>query len=179
ALSAVRASSVMFGRMAVLVAIANPQPLRAATAPLFTMAAAGLLVSLVLYRKTKGVKSGELKLSNPVALGQAFKFALYFAVVLVGSKAAATYLGTKGAYVAGAVAGTADVDAITLSIARLAKGGLPGGAAVTSIFLAATSNTIVKGIIAATLGTAAYRRRIGIAFAIVLAAGGAAVLFAR
>ena len=49
----------------------------------------------------------------------------------------------------------------------------------TGIFLAARTNTIVKGIIAATLGTAAYRRRIGIAFAIVLAAGAAAVLFAR
>jgi len=179
ALAVVLASSVMFIRMGVLVAIVAPQLLGAAWSPLVAMAAAGLLASLWLYRRSRETPKADLKLSNPVELWEALKFALYFTVVLVGSKAAATYLGAGGAYAAGAVAGTADVDAITLSLARLARSGLPAQVAVTSIFLAAASNTIVKAILSASLGGWAYGRRVATAFAIILAAGGAALLSGR
>ena len=179
ALAVVLASSVMFIRMGVLVAIVAPELLRAAWSPLTAMAAAGLLASLWLYRRSKETPNVDLKLSNPVELWEALKFALYFTVVLVGSKAAATYLGSGGAYAAGAIAGMADVDAITLSLARLARIGLPAEVAVTSIFLAAASNTVVKAILGSSLGGWACGRRIATAFAIILAAGGAALLSGR
>jgi uncharacterized membrane protein (DUF4010 family) len=179
ALSVVLASSVMFVRMGVLITVANAPLLRAAWPPLAAMAAAGLLASLWLYRRSKGAPKAELKLSNPVALSQALKFALFFAVVLVGSKAAAMYLGARGVYAAGAIAGTADVDAITLSMARLAQNGLAPDVAATSVFLAAASNTVVKAIIGTSLGGWAYGRRIATAFAIILAAGAAAALWGR
>ena len=175
----VLSSSVMFIRMGVLVTVVAPPLLRAAWLPLAAMAAAGLLVSLWLYRRSRETAKADLKLSNPVELWEALKFALYFTVVLVGSKAAATYLGTGGAYAAGAIAGTADVDAITLSMARLARNGLAAKVAVTSIFLAAASNTVVKAVLSASLGGWTYGRRIASAFAIILAAGGAAVLWGR
>jgi uncharacterized membrane protein (DUF4010 family) len=180
ALAVVLSSSVMFIRMGVLVAIVSPALLRDAWLPLAAMAAAGLLASLWLYRRSQDQpKSDRLKLSNPVELWQALKFALYFAVVLVGSKAAATYLGNGGAYAAGAIAGTADVDAITLSLAHLARNALAPNVAVTSIFLAAASNTVVKAILSTSLGGWAFGRRIATAFAAVMAAGGAAVLLVR
>jgi len=141
------------------------------------MSTAGLLVSLWFYRRSRDSAKGDLELSNPVELWQTIKFAMLFAVVLLASKAATTWLGARGAYAAAALAG---MDAITLSMARLAHGSLPPRVAVLSIFLAAASNTAVKAILAARLGGWAFGRRIASAFAVVLAAGAVTVgLWAR
>lgn len=180
ALSVVLSSSIMFVRMGILIAVASPKLLRLAWLPLAVMSTAGLLVSLWFYRRSKDSAKGDLELSNPVELWQTIKFAMLFAVVLLGSKAATTWLGARGAYAAAALAGMADVDAITLSIARLAHGSLPPRVAVLSIFLAAASNTAVKAILAAKLGGWAFGRRIASAFAVILAAGAVTVgLWAR
>ncbi len=139
------------------------------------MAGAGLLVSLWFYRRSKDSAKADLELSNPVELWQTIKFALLFAVVLLASKAATIWLGARGAYAAAALAGMADVDTITLSLARLAHGSLPARVAVLSIFVAAASNTAVKAILAARLGGWAFGRRVASAFAVVLAAGAVTV----
>jgi uncharacterized membrane protein (DUF4010 family) len=178
ALAVVLASSVMFVRMGVLIGVTNASLLRTAWLPLAAMAGVGFLVSIWFYRRSKKMEQGELQLSNPVELAQALKFAVLLTVVAVLSKAAASRFGNAGVYAAGLIAGTADVDAITLSLARLAKGGLPAGVATGSIFLAAASNTVVKAIIAASVGGWAHGRRIAAAFAIVLAAGAAVILLA-
>ena len=138
------------------------------------MAGAGLLVSLWFYRRSKDSAKADLELSNP-ELWQTIKFALLFAVVLLASKAATIWLGARGAYAAAALAGMADVDTITLSLARLAHGSLPARVAVLSIFVAAASNTAVKAILAARLGGWAFGRRVASAFAVVLAAGAVTV----
>jgi uncharacterized membrane protein (DUF4010 family) len=57
------------------------------------------------------------------------------------------------------VAGTTDVDAITLSVAKLHGQGLSAHTAVTAITLALLTNTFVKVGIAAWLGGAALGRR--------------------
>jgi uncharacterized membrane protein (DUF4010 family) len=175
ALSVVLSSSIMFVRMGILIAVAGPRLLRLAWLPLAVMSAAGLLVSLWFYRRSKDSLKGELELSNPVELWQTIKFALLFAAVLIGSKAATIWLGARGAYAAAALAGMADVDTITLSLARLAHGSLPPRVAVLSIFVAAASNTAVKAVLAAKLGGWAFGRRIAGAFAVILAAGAATV----
>jgi uncharacterized membrane protein (DUF4010 family) len=177
ALSVVLSSSIMFMRMAILVAVAGPQLLPLAAVPLASMAAAGLLVSLWFYRRSRQTAKGEIQLSNPFELWQAVKFALFFALVLLGSKAATVWLGAKGAYAAAALAGTADVDAITLSLSRLGQGQLAPRVAVVAIVLAGASNTLVKAVLAARLGGWTFGRRVAGAFAVMLAAGAAALLF--
>lgn len=176
ALSVVLSSSIMFVRMGILVAVAGPRLLRLAWVPLSAMAVAGLLVSLWFYRRSQRTAKGELELANPFELWQAIKFAFFFALVLLGSKAATVWLGAKGAYAAAALAGMADVDAITLSLSRLGQGELGPRVAVVAIFLAGASNTVVKAILAARLGGWAFGRRIAGAFGVILAAGAAAVL---
>jgi uncharacterized membrane protein (DUF4010 family) len=177
-LSVVLSSSIMFIRMGILIAVAGPALLRLAWLPLAVMAAAGLLVSLWFYRRSKEKAKGDLELSNPFQLWPAIKFALLFALVLLGSKAATAWFGARGAYVAAALAGIADVDAITLSMARLAQGALRPEVAVVSLFLAAATNTVVKAILATRLGGWAFGRHIASAFAIILAAGGVVVTLA-
>jgi uncharacterized membrane protein (DUF4010 family) len=165
------ASTVMFARVMVLVAVANPGLVGAVAPP---VAAAGLgaaASALAIWLRSRGapVQAGAVALHNPFELGSALRFALLFAVVLLASKAASTHLGTAGTYAAGVLAGATDVDAITLSMASLAGGQVPERVAATTIFLGVAVNSLVKGIMALVAGGLPFGRR-------VLAAQGAALL---
>jgi len=131
------------------------------------------VAALLLWLRSRGepTHAGALQVSNPFALGTALRFALLFAAVLLASKAASTYLGTGGAYAAGVLAGATDVDAITLSMAALARGGLAERVAATTIFLGIASNTVVKGVMAVVTGGPDFGRRVAVALGAALAAG--------
>lgn len=176
ALAVVLASTIMFVRVYAIVAVVNPGLAPAVAVPMGSAAAAGLGASLWLWlgsRKAGG--GGEVAFKNPFELAQALKFALLFAVVLVGSKAAAIHLGTAGTYAAGVLAGSTDVDAITLSMARLAGGEVAPRVAATTIFLGTASNTLVKAGMAAVIGGWTFGRRVAWALIWMLAAGVAGV----
>ena len=104
----------------------------------------------------------ELSLSNPFELGPAIKFGLIYALVLFLSKAAQVYIGDRGLYITSFLAGLADVDAITLSIADLTRagGGTPLLTGKIAIILAAISNTASKGVLVFSLGSKSLRKYI-------------------
>ncbi len=178
ALAVVLACTIMFARIYAIVAVVNPALGPAVALPMALATAAGLVASLVLWLRSRqaGRGGGPVVFQNPFELGTALKFALLFAAVLIGSKAAAIHLGTAGTYAAGVLAGTTDVDAITLSMARLAGGQVAPQVAATTIFLGAASNTLVKAGMAAVLGGWAFGRRVAVALAAMLLAGTAGVL---
>jgi uncharacterized membrane protein (DUF4010 family) len=112
-------------------------------------------------------------------LGKAIQFALLFAVVLFVARAAHHYFGSAGIYLASGLAGLADVDAITVSAARLSRDEVvPLSTGAAAVLLASAVNTLVKGLIASILGGSALRRYVAPTFsALFLAAlGGALVL---
>jgi uncharacterized membrane protein (DUF4010 family) len=74
-----------------------------------------------------------------------------------------------------ALAGTTDVDAITLSMAQYARSGSPQVAA-HAITIAVLSNAVIKTGMVVALGSSALRRSIVVATAAILAAGIAAIL---
>jgi uncharacterized membrane protein (DUF4010 family) len=168
------ASTVMFGRILVVVAVVNPALTGRLVYPMAAGALGGLATCLVLWRKARraGLTAPAVVFENPVELGRAVAFALLFGVVLLGSKAASTYLGAGGTYAASVVAGAADVDTVSLSMAQLARGGsLANTVAATAIFLGAAANTLAKGFLALGTGGAAFGKRVLTAQVIVLAAG--------
>jgi uncharacterized membrane protein (DUF4010 family) len=175
ALAVMLASTVMFGRVFVIVAVVNPGLRGDVLYPMGLGVAGGVAASLALWLRSGRAKPGaqEIAFSNPFDLSSALEFALLFAVILLGSKAATTYLGTAGTYGAGLLAGTTDVDAITLSMAKLAGEGGPLShrVAATTIFLGTASNTFVKGIMATVAGGWRFGRRVLVAQLAVLAAG--------
>ena len=83
------------------------------------------------------------------------------------------YLGNTGVYLSSILAGLADVDAITLSMAELSRaaGGLDLITAQRAIVLAAMSNTVVKGGIVLTSGSPALRRVLWPGFVLMLVVG--------
>ncbi|HET7752341.1 MAG TPA: MgtC/SapB family protein [Anaeromyxobacteraceae bacterium] len=180
ALAVVLASTIMVARVAIVVGITNRALLGALTGPLLAMGVASTGACLFLYLRSRQ-KAGEAKavsISNPFELTTALKFALVFSVVLLGATAATKYLGARGTYAAGLLAGTTDVDAISLSMARLAGGEVPLPVAATTVFLGLASNTIVKAAMAAVLGGWAFGRVVAAAFGVTLLAGAVAVAIA-
>lgn len=178
ALAVLMASTVMYGRVLVEVAVVHRPLVVPLLLPLGAMLLGGAGVGGLLYYRSRGVKAEaqELDVSNPFELSSAVKFGLLYAFVKLGSKAANVYLGPEGAYLAGALAGLTDVDAITLTMADLVRTGLDPAIAVRTIVLAVVSNTIVKGSMAAALGGWLFARFILLGFAISLVLG-AAVAF--
>jgi len=178
ALAVVLASSIVFLRVEAVVALVNQALARVLALPMLAMAAAGLGASLLLHRRQGApvVRGAPVKLKNPVSLSAAFEFALLFAAVLVGSKAASAYLGPSGVYVTALAAGTTDMDAISLSMADLARGQVAPRVAATAVFLAGATNTVVKGGIALAIGRWGFARYVLVAFGAILAAGAASLL---
>jgi uncharacterized membrane protein (DUF4010 family) len=101
-----------------------------------------------------------------------------YAVILVASNGAQSYFGDAGVYLSSVVAGLADVDAITLSMAQLHESGdVSARIATRAILIAAAANTVLKGAIVAVTGTRALRRAVMPGLAIIVGASlGAALL---
>ena len=177
ALAVVLASSIVFVRVLGVVAFVSLPLATQLVVPMLSMATAGFVACAFLYRHSTLKRGGEpLQFRNPVSLSSAFEFALLFAAVLAGSKAASHYLGSAGVYAAALLAGTADMDAIALSLAELAGGQVAMPVAATAVVLAGATNTVAKGGMALALGSWGYARIVVASFAAILAAGGLSLL---
>ncbi len=114
---------------------------------------------------------------GPFSIIPALKFGLFFALVLIAAKAANMWFGESGIYATSIFSGLADVDAITLTMATLAKeGAIDTNIAVTAIILAAMSNTVVKFGIAYLFGSRRFGKWIGLIFGAMIVVGGVVLL---
>lgn len=177
ALGIVLASAVMAVRVVAEVAVVNTDLVPALALPVGAMATAGGAAALLLRGRSGPSTTGAepVVFVNPFELTSALKLGAVFIAILFVSKAAQTHFGSSGMYVASALAGLTDVDAVTLSMARLELEGLDRREAVTNILLAAGMNTLVKAGMTVALGGWALGRRTLPAFAAMLAAGAAGV----
>ena len=153
---------IMFIRVIVEVAVVNNRLLPRVWPALAAMGLAGVAYALYLYFTHSAVDEEELSLTNPFELWTAIKFGLIYALVILGVKTAEIYLGDRGIYLTSLIAGLADVDAITLSIADLTRSGT--GISIETgkfaIIIAAISNTLAKGALVFSIGSRALRKYI-------------------
>jgi uncharacterized membrane protein (DUF4010 family) len=161
ALGVLLAWTVMFFRVVVLVAVLAPGLARRLALQMGALGLLSLAIVLVLRRRLRDVAGERASVSagaNPFELGEAIRFGLLFAVVTFAAKAAQLYLGDAGLYLAGALAGLTDVDAIALSMAQLAQRDPASLAtAARTILIAVLANTLVKGGMTIFLGGPALR----------------------
>ncbi len=181
AVAILAASSTMFVRVIAVVAAVDPPLVATLALPLGAMAVVGYGAAGLLYWRDRATGDSQepVPLANPFELSRAVQFGLLYGGVLLVAKAAQVYLGSGGLYASSVLAGTTDVDAITLSLTELHGGGLAAAVATTGITLATVTNTVVKGGIAAVAGGRALGRRLSPAVLAVLLAGGAALLAGR
>jgi len=172
--------AVMFARVIVLVAVVNRTLLPYVLLPFLVMALVVAGFAAFFYYRGGGSdgtagKKG-VNVENPFSLTAAAKFAALFAVVLLAVKIVQAHFPPSGLYAVAGLSGLVDVDAITLSMAELAKSG-EARVAVIAIVIAALSNTIVKCGMAFFLAGAEFGRPLLIATITTLLAGlGAAYL---
>lgn len=163
--------TVMFLRVIVAVLIVNRALLPALWLPFGAMAAVAATTAWWLQRRAESATPAkDFPLRNPFSLTAAIKFAAFLALVLLVVKLVQTYAPGQGLYVVAALAGTTDVDAITLSMAQYARSGSATVAAL-AVTIAALSNTVVKTGMVLTLGSAGLKRPVAIAAVAVVAAG--------
>lgn len=171
ALGAVIASTTMFPRLLIEIAVVNSALLPHILFPLSGMAGAGLLGVVWLWRmERRREQAAEVKFTNPFSISPALKFALLFVVTLFVAKAALDFVGTRALYFTAVIAGFTDVDAIALTTARLAQESLTASTAAATIILAAMSNTLMKGVIALMFGARPFGRQMAIALVVILLA---------
>lgn len=175
--------TVMFARVAAMIAVVHPPLLFLILPSIGAMGLAVLLfVGLGWWRRRRdepATGATEVPLKNPFSLGSAIKFALFFALVLLVVRIGETYFAGHGLYVISLLAGLTDVDAITLSIAGLARTGTPEFMAAVCIVLAALSNTLVKWGFSLAFGSRGLAREVTIVTAVLVVCGIAPLYFLR
>ncbi len=172
------AAAVMFPRLALEVAVVNPALLAELAPALTAVTGIALVGAGILWWRSSGAAADKpLGLKNPCEIGLALQFGALLALMMLLAEAARQWFGDRGILVLAAVAGLADVDAIALSVARMARNGLDERLASGAILLAAGSNTVVKVFLAALLGNARMALRLAIVLGPALL-GGALVLVA-
>lgn len=177
AAGAILANAVMALRVLVLTAVLAPSLAMALALPLGLAATvAAVFVAVIWYGTRHGKLASEMALSNPFELTQAIKFALLLTVIQIMERVLSDKFGEAGLYVLAAITGLADLDAITLSVARDVPGEPEVMRGVIAILIAVASSALVKSIIVGRAGGAFARWSIAALTAMVGAAGLGAVL---
>jgi uncharacterized membrane protein (DUF4010 family) len=166
------ACTILFLRVGVVSWVLNPELGRAVwpylAAPLL-LGSVG--IGFVLSRPSEG----EFEtVKNPLGLISALQMAVLFQVVLYILEAVKGRLGESGLVASGALLGLTDVDALTLSMARLAEADGKAGVPALAVAVGCLANTLFKTVVALAVGMGEYRRWAAgllIALAAVLAAG--------
>ncbi len=138
--------TVMAARVLVLVGVTSPFLLPQATWPIGALGLGFGLGAVWLWWRSRERSGGTgVTLQNPFSLTSAGKFAALFGLVKLAAAIARDTIGDDALYAIAAVAGTTDVDAITLTLFKLAASD-PGDAALAlrGVSIALATNTIVK-----------------------------------
>jgi len=171
--------TVMFFRVLVIVALIDMAVARQLAVGIGLLGLLNLAICGWLYRQGRSAGKATVSSgSNPFELSEAIKFGLLFGVVTFVAKAAQVYLGAAGLYLAGALAGLTDVDAIVLSMANLSESDPElTTAAARTVLIAVLSNTLVKSGMAVGAGSPELRRRFLPSAVALLVAGALVAIF--
>jgi uncharacterized membrane protein (DUF4010 family) len=182
----VLASTIMFPRTLLYAAAACPPLLALLWKPVALLTAVGAAAGLLLHFRRGAGEEAErpVEFHNPFELGSALKLGLLLAAIGFASRASRDLFGDAGFQAVAVLVGLADVDGFAVAAAgdaqRMRDGGDPGaeaflGAVAGATLLAMLANTVVKGILAATLGSPELRRAALPAFGAMAAAAAACV----
>jgi uncharacterized membrane protein (DUF4010 family) len=177
---ALTASSVVFVRVIAEVCLAAPGHAGEILPPLVAMMGWTALVAAASLRAAArdGYPPGAE--GPPSDLKGAVLFGLLYLAVLHAVALAKHEFGNAGLYVVAAVSGLTDMDAITLSTARLtAAGHADAGTAWRVILTGGLANLVFKAGWVAALGTGTYRRRTLFGLAAAVGGGGLILAFWR
>lgn len=140
------ASSIMFVRVVIEIAVVNSDLLYPLWIPLTTMLILTLGSGFWLWQKHLKLEDDQppIELKNPLQFFTALQFGLLLGVILLLATAMEEWYGDRGIYLLSLFSGLMDVDAITLSLSRMAQEGTDKSVATLGILIAVITNTLVK-----------------------------------
>jgi len=169
------ASTIALARVMVEIGVVVPEKLPQLLLPLlveFVFMIALCVVLFYLINKDTSEDDEMPEPKNPAQFKSALIFGFLYALILFAVAFTKEEFGNEALYVVSIISGLTDVDAITLSLSQLMKGGgLDTESGWRLILLASLSNLLFKGIMAAVLGTKKLARWIGFSFGISIIAG--------
>ncbi|MDJ0921553.1 MAG: DUF4010 domain-containing protein [Henriciella sp.] len=107
---------------------------------------------LTFRRLSVSGPSEPMSLNNPVDLREAATFALVLSAALMLSKGVATMLGPEALLFVSALTGAVDIEAVSLSVTRLAGTIITDQTATLAIAFAVFANTVFKGVLFLVIG---------------------------
>jgi uncharacterized membrane protein (DUF4010 family) len=138
------ASAIMFPRLTILAYIFNSAILPLLVIPFTILTLICLISALVLIKKDTDSPKTDINLGNPLNILNALGFGGIYIVILFTVFYGNKFFGESGLYYSALVAGLADTDAITISIAKFAALNDKLILATNVIITATISNMIVK-----------------------------------
>ncbi len=176
----VLSSTIMYLRVLFLVWVFHPALAPTMLLPCGALLLASLLVVWFLARHQKqGGAVGDFPLGNPLELKNALFFVVLYGVVSLFLFYSAEWFGNAGLYATGTLSGIADIDAITISTAKMSnRQGVGTADAANVILLAMLANTCFKLGVSMLRGTPLLRRLTALGFGLTLLVG-AVILMLR
>ena len=171
------ASAVVFVRVAIEVAVVAPSILPRVLPQFAVMTAIMAAIAGVAWIHARGSEPETPEPKDPSELQSAMVFGGLYAVVLIAVAATEQHFGGEGLYVVAAISGLTDMDAITLSTAKMiTEERISLDTGWRMMVIGALANNVFKGVVVAALGGAAIGRRANLGFAASLV-GGALLLW--
>ncbi|MES2304327.1 MAG: MgtC/SapB family protein [Gemmatimonadota bacterium] len=118
----------------------------------------GAACSAWLLRKSGSAEAATDPPKSPLRLWSALQLAIAFEVAFVAIRYAQAHFGSSGMVGSALFFGVADLDALTVSMNRLAVNGDSEIAAARAIGLGLLTNTVSKMVIAVVVGAKAFRK---------------------
>jgi uncharacterized membrane protein (DUF4010 family) len=170
------ASTVMYLRVLLAVAVVSPDFLQKVAAPVIILMLLTLAPAAALWFRARRQPAQMPEQKNPTQLKSALVFGAMYVGVLLALAAAKHYWNGQGLYAVSFLSGLTEVDAITLSTARMSlTDPLVASDGWRMIVVAAMANLVSKAGIAGLLGGWRFLARIALLFAVPML-GGAALL---
>jgi uncharacterized membrane protein (DUF4010 family) len=150
------ASCISLGRVLIEMAVVAPVAFASMAPPVAAILAVSIIIAVAMFVRQPSRDAQMPEQKNPAELKTAFIFAAIYAIVLVAVAVAKEHFGSAGFYAVAIVSGLTDMDAITLSLARLVESGRTDpSTGWRAILIAAMSNLVFKfGRPSACLATA-------------------------
>lgn len=167
------ASTIVFGRVLVEIAIVTPEIWMQIVWPLIAMMGWMLLITVTFFF-TRGKQQADVapQDEDPSEIRAAIVFGVLYAAVLFAVAAVKENFGTEALYAVATLSGLTDMDAITLSTAQMVKkDNLEVGVGWRMILVGAMSNLLFKGLAVGFLGARGLLWRIALLFTLSLAGG--------
>jgi uncharacterized membrane protein (DUF4010 family) len=177
ALVIITASAISLVRVLIEIKIVSPSSFISLAFPLVAELIVMIILTAILaFRQRKGdFKMQEQK--NPAELKSAVVFGLLYAGISFLSALAKDKFGNEGLYLVSIVSGLTDMDAITLSTAKMTEQkSIDASLGWKLILIAFLSNLVFKGIMATIIAGKALGKTIALLFGIAIITG-LAILF--